>query len=175
MAKYDHQWLAEVADGNGKDLLRFLRARLRNDSDADDLAQEVYLRLLRVKDSTQIQNRRAYVLRVAANVANEWWLLARNRLDHSSEPLAAMSDGEDPVHEALIAQDMKRLETALETLSPKCQAVVLMHRRDQFTYKEIGSRLGISVSMVKKYLVRGLSICRDGLVAEEKVGVGHGK
>ena len=61
----------------GEDLLRFLRSRLPQESDAEDLAQEVYLRLLRVKDRDRIENQRAYVLRVAANIANEWRLLAR--------------------------------------------------------------------------------------------------
>jgi RNA polymerase sigma-70 factor (ECF subfamily) len=46
-----------------------------------------------------------------------------------------------------------------------------MHRRDHYTYEEIAGKLGISVSMVKKYLVKGLAVCqtciaRDSLEAE---------
>ena len=166
MVDNTHQWLDKVAHGTGKDLLRFLRSRLSNASDAEDLAQEVYMRLLRVKDTSKIENQRAYVLRVASNVAYEWRLLARNRMPHSSEPLETMVDKADPVHEVNIGRQIKTLEAALEMLVPKCRAVLLMHRRDRYTYKEIAQRMDISVSMVKKYLVKGLSVCQQHLIKE---------
>lgn len=59
-----------------KQLLRnYLRRRLRKPDDLDDLAQEVYLRLLRIQDETQINRVRepmAYVYAVAANVVADW-------------------------------------------------------------------------------------------------------
>ena len=45
-------------------------------------------------------------------------------------------------------------------MTPKCRAVLIMHRRDRYTMKEIAATMGISVSMVKKYLVKGLSVCQ---------------
>jgi RNA polymerase sigma-70 factor (ECF subfamily) len=166
------QWVDEVALSMGSDLLRFLQARLPCVHDAEDLAQEVYLRLMRVTDRERIRNPRAYVLRVAANVVHEWRLLARNRLTHSADPLDHLPDGLDTVSEAEIQRQSRELEAALCTLSPKCRAVVLMHRRDHYTYEEIAGKLGISVSMVKKYLVKGLAVCqtcvaRDSLETEK--------
>jgi RNA polymerase sigma-70 factor (ECF subfamily) len=155
----------------GGDVLRFLRARLANHHEAEDLAQEVYLRLLRVKDDNRILNPRAYVLRVAANVLFEWRLLARNRLAHSAEPLEEMPDGQDTLHEAEVQQEVREVEAALATLSPKCRAVLLMHRRDRYTYEEIASSLGISVSMVKKYLVKGLSVCQQRIAGNASTHV----
>ena len=160
MPKADPEWLDEIAHATGSDLLRFLRARLASPADAEDLAQEVYLRLLRVKDTSQIRHRRAYVLRVAANIVMEWRMLCRNRLAHSSDPLDTMADDNDTEHQVWLEQQTVGLEAALDTLTPKCRAVLIMHRRDCYTMKEIGERLGISVSMVKKYLVKGLSVCQ---------------
>lgn len=154
--------------------MRFLRSRLASAHDAEDLAQEVYMRLMRIKDTGQIRNRRAYVLRVAANVVYEWRLLARNRLPHSSAPLETMEDESDPTHLALIEQQTEELEKALQTLSPKCQAVVLMHRRDHYTYAEIAEKMGMSVSMVKKYLVRGLAVCQARLSRDAISSVDRG-
>lgn len=160
MPKADREWVDEIAHATGSDLLRFLRGRLSNTADAEDLAQEVYLRLLRVKDTAQILHRRAYVLRVAANIVMEWRMLARNRLTHSPDPLDYMADDSDTSHQAWLEQQTAELEAALECLSPKCRAVLLMHRRDRYTYTEIAAKMGISVSMVKKYLVKGLAICQ---------------
>ena len=157
----------------GEDLLRFLRSRLAYESEAEDLAQEVYLRLLRVKDRDRIENQRAYVLRVAANIANEWRLLARNRLGHSSEALTRLADPSDPVRVAMVDRQMQTLEAALQTLSPKCRVVLLMHRRDRFTYREIAERMGLSVSMVKKYLVQGLTACQERMLQDAKGNATH--
>jgi RNA polymerase sigma-70 factor (ECF subfamily) len=38
--------------------------------------------------------------------------------------------------------------------------VLLLHRREGMTYEEIGAQVGISTSMVKKYLAQGLQHCR---------------
>lgn len=165
------KWVDEVALSMGSDLLRFLQARLPCAHDAEDLAQEVYLRLMRVTDNERIRNPRAYVLRVAANVVHEWRLLARNRLVHTADPLDYLAGDQDTANAAEIQRQSRELEAALCTLSPKCRAVVLMHRRDHYTYEEIAGKLGISVSMVKKYLVKGLAVCqtcvaRDSLEAE---------
>ena len=168
MENDEYQWLDELERTTGKDLLRILRSRLSNEADAEDLAQEVYLRLLRIRDFRNIRDRRAYVLRMAANVAYEWRLLARNRLCHSDAPLAKMSDDADTERDAQIRQQVEVLESALESLSPKCRAVLILHRRDGYTYQEISLRMGISVSMVKKYLVKGLSVCQNRLMTKTK-------
>lgn len=160
MPRPDRQWLDGIANATGSDLLRFLRARLSCAADAEDLAQEVYLRLLRVKDTSQIHNRRAYVLRVAANIVMEWRMLCRNKLTHTPDPLDYMADANDTEHQAWLEQQTAELEAALASLTPKCRAVLIMHRRDRYTMKEIGEHMGISVSMVKKYLVKGLSVCQ---------------
>lgn len=173
MLKADRQWLGEIAHGMGEHLVRFLRSRLPDRMEAEDLAQEVYLRLLRVKDRDRIENQQAYVLRVATNVANEWRMLARNRLSHSSEPLGSLVDNSNPEHEAMCIEQLQTLEAALDVLSPKCRAVLLMHRRDRYTYREIADRMGVSVSMVKKYLIKGLTVCQERTMQEASRKAGH--
>jgi RNA polymerase sigma factor (sigma-70 family) len=51
----------------------------------------------------------------------------------------------------------------LGELSAKCRAVLIMHRRDGMTCDEIGERLNISRSMVKRYLANGLRHCCERL------------
>jgi RNA polymerase sigma-70 factor (ECF subfamily) len=56
-----------------------------------------------------------------------------------------------------------RIDQALRQLNPTCRAVLIFHRRDGMTYDEIAARLGISSSMVKKYLATALRHCRSQL------------
>ncbi len=159
------QWLNDLAKGSGRDLLRFLGSRLSNERDAEELAQEVYLRLLRVDDVSHIRNPRAFALRIAAHAAHEFHMLARNRLEHSSELLDNLESASDPATNASNREQMAILERALAQLSPKCRAVVLLHRRDQLTCKQIAEHMGLSVGMVKKYLAQGIATCQKQLAS----------
>jgi RNA polymerase sigma factor (sigma-70 family) len=164
------RWFSQLVASVGSDLLRFLRSRLSHGDQAQDLAQEVYLRLLRVDDVRLIRNPRSFVIHLAAHAAHEWRMLARNRMPHSEEELAQLiADDADPAEEMERADRIERLAEVLSTLSPKCQAVVLMHRRDGMTYQEIATQMKLSVAMVKKYLARGLAACHKHLADEGEV------
>jgi RNA polymerase sigma-70 factor (ECF subfamily) len=155
-----------LAQGCGNDLVRFIARRLRSVADARDLAHEAYVRLLRVKRKDLIRDPQAYLYRIAANLLYEFELkrkadavgLARCAEYQNLEP--------DSVHleqdvDTLLAR--RRIEAVLSQLSPRCRAVFILYRRDGLSYKEIGGRIGISTSMVKKYLVQGLRHCREHL------------
>lgn len=164
MLNAKRKWLAALVDQTGPDLLRFLASRLSDASRAEDLAQEVYLRLLRVDDVGLIRDPRAFALRVAANVAYEWRMLACNRLAHSNDGLEALADRtQGPFESVAQAEQLARLSDALKTLNPTCRAVVLLHRRDGLTYHEIATHVGLSVGMVKKHLAKGLATCQQFL------------
>jgi RNA polymerase sigma-70 factor (ECF subfamily) len=157
----------DLANDYGVDLIRFIAKRVRTVADARDLAQEAYVRLLRMENKELIRHPRAYLYRIAANILYEFELkrkadtagLARwteeQLLDQSGSWVE--SNGEEV---ALCS----RLDSVLEELSPKCRAVLILHRRDGMTYDEIGAQIGISSSMVKKYLSQGLRHCRERLV-----------
>lgn len=159
MTKRQPRWLAELTGDGGRRLVRQISGRLVDAQQADDLAQEVYLRLLRMQDDGIIREPRAFALKVAANVAYEWRMLARNRRPHSSDELDHLAAEDQPFDEVARAQQMQRLEEALNSLAPRCRAVILLHRRDKLTREEIARRLGISVGMVKKHLTQGLAVC----------------
>ena len=143
-------------------VLRFLGARLANEQDAQDLAQEAYLRLLRASDSRVIHDPVAYVLRIARNLLHEWYNAPSRSLE-SVQEIELVDEGMSVEDWMEISQQMERLEKVLRHLSPKCRAAILMHRRDGMTYDEIARTLGVSSSMVKKYLSQGLARCRARL------------
>jgi DNA-directed RNA polymerase specialized sigma24 family protein len=64
-------FVTSMATEYGKRLKRFLAARLRNADDVPDLAQEVYLRLLRVNDHEAIRSPEAYLVTVARHVLHQ--------------------------------------------------------------------------------------------------------
>jgi RNA polymerase sigma-70 factor (ECF subfamily) len=61
----------------------------------------------------------------------------------------------------------QRLGLLIDRLSPKCKAVLIMHYRDELSYREIAKRMAISTNMVKKYIVKGLAACRQRMAEYE--------
>lgn len=159
-------FVARVFSSHSADLLRFLSRRGLSRADAHDVAQEAYVRLLRVHRKDLIENPQAYVYRIAANLLYEQQLKQRHdreglrqlALDVDNSPTAASAE-----RAAETLEIGKQLEAALRGLTPKCRAVLVLHRRDGLTYDEIAERLNISASMVKKYLSAGIRHCREHL------------
>lgn len=154
---------------HGRALQAFLFRRVRRDPDAAELAQEVYLRMLRVADLGAIRNPEAYLYTVASNLAKE-------HARHERQDGAAL-DVDDPVVQEQLAElpafaseldterRIKRLREVLQQLPPKCQAAVMLQYWQGLSYEEIAVRLGVSSHMVKKYLSQALVHCRRRMVS----------
>jgi RNA polymerase sigma factor (sigma-70 family) len=145
-------------------LRTFFLRRIRAKADAADLAQEVYIRMLRVSDQNAIRNPIHYLYTVANNLIKEHAVLERRQASGIDIDAA-------PAHERLetlpafdgdldAARRLSRLGTVLQQLRPKCRAAVELRYTHELSYREIAMHLGVSPQMAKKYVAQGLSHCR---------------
>jgi RNA polymerase sigma factor (sigma-70 family) len=159
--------VADLEATHGDQLRRFLVARVRNVADVPDIIQEVYLRMLRVPNIESIRSPEAYLFTVAQHVVQQHTL--RQSATPPSVELTQMLDIQsatpdlDPVLATDAAQCIEQLQGAMEELSPKVRATFLLHRRDGLSLEDIGARLGLSRSMVKKNLAKALLHFRQRL------------
>ena len=172
-ARLISDFVSEAFARYGSGLERFLIGRLRNrhlrsdavQAIAQDLAQETYLRLLRVEDTQLIRHPQAYLYRIAANLVYEYRLReVRVPVTYDSELMNqhAQAPAETPANEPSQLLDASdRLEGLLEELSPAYRAIVVLRKRDGLSYDEIGKVLKLSPNTVKKYLVRALAQLRE--------------
>ena len=149
---------------HGGALQAFLFRRVHKHPDAAELAQEVYVRMLRVPDMESVRNPEAYLYTVASNLAKEHARHERRdgEVVNVDDPIVQEQLAELPSYAGqLDAQErIKRLREVLHQLSPKCQAAVILQYWHGLSYEEIGQRLGVSTNMVKKYLSQALVHCR---------------
>ena len=145
-------------------LQAFFYRRLRTKSDAPDLVQEVYLRMLRVSDTDSILNPEAYLFAVAGNLLKENAALDRRQAEAAD---ADEADGSEPLIELGgfdssldTTRRVARLQVVLKELPPKCCAAVILQYRHELSYQQIADRLEVSPRMVKKYLTQALRHCR---------------
>ena len=148
------------------DLTRFAERRVRSRADAQDLAQEVYLRLLRTSTIDLIAEPQAYLYRVASNVAAEWRLRACERKPHSSDALETLLETRTPEVRLDQEEDQTRLQQALACLDVMPRAVIFLKLREDMTNEEIAAHLGITKRMVKRYLVIGYAELRARMISE---------
>jgi RNA polymerase sigma factor (sigma-70 family) len=152
------------------ELMRYLAFRVRNAAESEELAQEVYVRMMRLDQVHLIRNPRAYLFRVAASVLTDRGRLQSRRI--TTEEMADAADqladgGAGPYEQLLWRQRLDRVNQAINDLPERCRRALVLHRRDGWTYDEIAADLGVSRSMVKKYLRKALVLCRRALAEEE--------
>jgi len=152
----------------GRALQAFLYRRTRQHTDAADLAQEVYVRMLRIEDPDKIADMDAYLFTVASNLAREHAAReGRRGIRVGVEDTAVLEElAESSAFDAQIdaANQAKRLREVLRHLPPRWHAAVVMQFVQGLSHREIAERLGVSVSMVKKYVGQALGRCRRRMV-----------
>jgi len=158
-------WLSAF-ERHHDDLLRFFTRKLGCRELAADCAQDTYVHLARIGTSITVDNPRAFLFRVATNLAIDHLRKAKTRATVLSlEPPSDDTPSTAPSVEAAIdaKQRMVRLAGAIEELSPKCRTALLLNRLEGRTHAEIARELGVSESMVAKYIVQALKHCRARL------------
>jgi RNA polymerase sigma factor (sigma-70 family) len=152
-------WAREYA----ADLRRFLSKRRFIESDIKDVCQEVYLRLLRFERTEVIQNPKAYLFRVAANVAHDFRLRQAHWTPLDAEQMEEPAT--EPGPEQLLDAEYRsrRMAEMLATLPALSRAALVLQSQEELTYEEIAARLGVTRRVVKRAIARGYALAREAL------------
>ena len=158
-------FVAAIATQYGHRLRRFLFTRARNAADVPDLAQEVFLRLMRVEAHEIIRSPEAYLFTVARHVAHQHTLREGNapKVVDITEvfPELQISTSDDPLERAEVSVRINNLKRALDQLPPRLATTLLLHRFDGFSIEEIAQQLGVARITAAKYLAQALLHCRE--------------
>jgi RNA polymerase sigma factor (sigma-70 family) len=153
----------ELYNRNKDRLMHYLRRRLRSEADVHDLAQEAFLRLIRVERRLIIRNPQAYLFRIASNLVHELYASHDIEVDNAVDVDTVDTSASSTEDIAERAFQCREIERVVMELSPKCRAVFLMHSKLGLTQQEIAEELKLSRSMVQKYQAKALLHCRKRL------------
>jgi RNA polymerase sigma-70 factor (ECF subfamily) len=150
-------------------LMQFLRRSWPNKSDIDDLAQEVYARVYEAAREKPPQPVKPFVFTIARN-------LLIDRVRHEQvvpieavadlETLGVAVDAPGPDRNVMAQDELRRLQSALDKLPPRCREVVVLGRIEGLSGKEISQRLGIGASTVSEHLANGMNALADLLFGD---------
>jgi RNA polymerase sigma factor (sigma-70 family) len=142
-------------------LIRFLRGRVGSHNEALEVAQEAYVRLLSLDQPGAVSYLRAFLFKTAANIA-----IDRRRRNQNFDKVAGrqlfteLTENRTPERQLSGEQTLRHLGALIESMPPKCREAFVMNQIQGLDVASIANRLGITDSMVRKYVVRALLHCR---------------
>lgn len=140
-------------------LMAFFRRRVDNQSEAEDLTQEVFVRIFRSSDGTVPAD--VYVFQIAANLLTDRSrrLRVRNRfrdqmlldLDRDIEPI-------DPHRIAASRERMRAFTSAVSELPDRTRTIFILYKLENMSQETIGRTYGISASAVKQHVAKAMAV-----------------
>jgi RNA polymerase sigma-70 factor (ECF subfamily) len=153
-------------------VIHFLYRMVQNRAVAEELAQEVFLRVYRSRESYEPSAKfTTWLFRIATHLALNALRDGKNeklgeRLDDDSSDMPArqVSDSRPTVEQKMVFQvRLEEVRRAVAMLPEKQRAAVLMHKYEEMEYSQIAKVLGCSESAVKSLLFRAYETLRARL------------
>lgn len=157
--------VARVFREHNRKLVGLLVTRLKNEQEAEEVAQEAYVKVLQLEPGQgAVSYLRSYLFRVAENLAID--RLRQRRIRAQLDRLESVDDFfEEPRAEraAIAAQEVELLKRVVAELPDTCREVFRLHKLADRPILEVAAILGLQERMVRRHLRRALVyICLRG-------------
>lgn len=160
-------------------VFHFVRRLVRDEGRAEDLTQEVFVRVYRARtDYRPMGTFQSWIFTIAHRLAlNELRALRRRRrviseraaFQVEEDPVAEAEDqrGDGPEERAAAGELASRLDRLICALPENQRAALELHRTAELSYQEIARLLCVTPLAVKSLLVRARETLRQALDAGE--------
>lgn len=152
----DKQKLLELLDKHGASLHALLTRLTLSEDAAEELMQELFVKLNGVKDFSSLENACAYASKAATNLAFDWWRRqkrGRLPLDAIAEPV---SDAGSPLTDLVEREQLQEVLRAVSRLKNPSRDVVVMRYMQGGSYDFIAGRLGKTEHQVRAMCSKAL-------------------
>jgi RNA polymerase sigma-70 factor (ECF subfamily) len=180
--KGDAQAFEELVEKYKQPILNFVYRTLRDSSDVEDIAQNVFVQVFKSADRYRVEARfSTWLYTIARNLClNE----IRRRSRHPAESLDAAENPEDDftsrqfedrkntsAPDLLLRDELTRkVEEALESLPENQRTAILLFKEKEMSYEEISKILDCSLSATKSLIHRGRETLKQKLKPYLKTG-----
>ncbi len=162
-ASPDHaRWFIDEVHAHDGQLKAYLRGTFPSIRDVDDVAQESYLRVWRIRATQSIRSAKGFLFQIARHVATDALRREQASPIQRGTDLAAVTvyDGRpDAAETAFAREEIALLAEAIDALPARCRQVFMLRKIERLPQKEIARRLGISEQTVQGLVLRGMKRC----------------
>lgn len=170
----DSQGLEAVYRGIGADLLRFLVARTGDSAEAEDLMQELWIKLQNPA-AGPVAHGKAYLYRMAQNLIVDRLRERRRRqrreqawygerLGHEPGGIEPSDPGRNAEQEMLDREESAAIASAIANLPPGARRAFELHKLQGLSHADVAAELGISRSGVEKHMAVAIKSLRRTLL-----------
>lgn len=143
-------------------ILRFLQSRINRNEDAEDLAQDVFLRLLEYPQEILPETASRLAFAIAGHVLNDYLRHQYVKSSVHSQLSLSQTGITDETSEAIVGRDMQRLEKKrLESMPPQRRLIYMLRIHEGKSTKEIAEALQISPRTAENHFYIGIRQMRD--------------
>lgn len=142
-----------------KPLISYFLRRIGDKSEAEDLTQEVFVRVIRKTDLSNLENPDGFIFQTAANLLKDRARRARTRDIYRYEVEEMQSRVEEFTPERVMQgkQELSSVLNALGGLTEKTRDMFVLHKLEGLKHREIADLYGVTVSAVEKHCVKALA------------------
>ena len=143
-------------------LMNYFLRRVRDRAEAEDLTQEVFLRIVRRPDPEPLENAEVFLFSIAGNLLRDRARRAasRHKADHRSldDPdgdLAhspSLIEARAPDRVLMSQESLSEVLRALDELGERNRDIFILYKLEKMKHREIGALHGLSASAVEKYV-----------------------
>lgn len=165
----------QLLDKYHRRIVNFIYKIVNNSAEAEELAQEVFLRIYRARGTYEpTAHFAAWIYRIATNLSLKeagkrnrllFWRRDRNSHDSTAVEQDAIEDPlPDAEHKLIAAETGRVIRRAIRSLPPRERTALVLRRYEELSYKEIAEIMQCTEAAVKTYIHRGKLHVRDSIL-----------
>jgi RNA polymerase sigma factor (sigma-70 family) len=152
---------------HNKALLTFISSRLNSPSEAREIAQEAYVKLLGLNDLKAVSYLQAYLYRIAGNLIADRMRRRETRTRHEHfvffDEIDRENDIPSPEVQSIEQQERQILEVAVGELPPRLRLAFIRVELEGRSVKEVAAELHIKPESVRQFVHRSYEFLADAL------------
>jgi RNA polymerase sigma-70 factor, ECF subfamily len=141
----DHE-LEQLYDAHASGLFHYLVSFTKTEADARDLLQELFIKLARGATREAVQSEKAWLFRLAHNMAVDWLRRRKVRWDTEERLLRELTGGHQLAHDPDSRMVAERFAEAMRSLPEEQRTVMQLKLWDGLTFEEIAAVQGIPLN-----------------------------
>lgn len=155
-----HSDLVQTFNEHQQALLSYISKRCNDEHEAEDLLQDLYLKLNTISDDADVRYPKAYLYRMANNLAIDYQRRKAKLIDTAESTVYEQADELTPDTHLEYQQKLDVVIDAMNELPEKTRIAFRMLRLEQRDKTEVAELMGVSTNMVEKHLRRAIEYCQ---------------
>jgi RNA polymerase sigma factor (sigma-70 family) len=166
---------AALAARYWRPLMSYFLRRARHRQDAEDLTQEVFLRIVRRDEALPLENAEVYLFRIAGNLLRDRARRSATHraAEHASLDTAAIEfadagylapglvEDREPERVLISQESLTEVLRALDELGDRTRDIFMLFRLEKMKHRDIATIYGMTVSAVEKHIAKaGVHLAR---------------